>query len=347
MRCLASLAVGGALVLAGCATVEDVPPLRTGTGRAGPLLGVAVKDSHYIQRHPDYARAVADHFDVVVSENHFKMAHVWKGPREYDFAEADWLVDWAAQNGQLVRGHTLLWHESVPDFLRDLPPHEVRDLVRDYITAFVSRYRGKIWQWDVVNEALANPADGGPPLRDTFWLATLGPDYIADAFRWAHAADPSARLYYNDYRMEFPGPKADAARELVRTLRAAGVPVHGVGWQSHFDHHERPVPGVLANARRLQASGLEVGITEFDAAIPLSWGVSRGELASQADCYSAFLALAREGGFSTFTLWGLHDGVSWLPRFTKGKKGAALLFDRHLAPKPAFHAVAESIRSSP
>jgi endo-1,4-beta-xylanase len=231
-----------------------------------------------------------------------------------------------------VRGHTLVWHSQVADWVTEARCKDAETILRDHITAVVGHFRGKVFAWDVVNEGLAE--DGA--LRDTFWLRCIGPDYIEKAFRWAHAADPKTELFYNDYGIERPGPKAERAFELVRDLKAKGAPIDGIGLQMHLDRI--PVDVFLAGyMRRIAGLGLDVHMTEMDVRLPEPAG--SGALALQADAYRmAMRRCAQARNCTAFLTWGVSDRHSWIPDFFDGY-GSALLFDRNYQPKPAFTAV--------
>ena len=209
-------------------------------------------------------------------------------------------------------------------------------LLGQYILTTDGRYRGRVTAWDVVNEAVAD--DG--TLRDTIWLRAIGPEYIALAFRWAHEADPQARLYYNDYGAEGSGVKADAVHALLRDLRDEGVPVHGVGLQMHVTLGWHPSPrDVARNARRLAALGLEVAITEMDVRIGDGTGSRDERLQVQADLYRAMAEACRSSGACHgFTTWGVTDRHDWVEG-TLRTEDAPWLFDANDEPKPALHAL--------
>lgn len=185
----------------------------------------------------------------------------------YDWAAADRLVGFAKKNGQLVRGHTLVWHNQLPAWLDedDVTPAELRKILHRHITDQVTHFKGRIWQWDVVNEAF----DDDGTLRDSIWLRKLGPGYIADAFRWAHEADPKARLFINDHNIEGVNAKSTALYELVGTLRKQHVPVHGVGIQGHLAVQYSAPHDIADNMLRFDRLGLGTAITEADVRIPL------------------------------------------------------------------------------
>ena len=196
-----------------------------------PVLGAAVNWAR-LQAPGPYQRLFLAHFHALTPENEFKMEALSPAPGRLDFSQADAIMRWADVHGIPVHGHTLVWAQQLPGWLtsRTWSRAELRDVLRWYVTCVVRHFRGRVATWDVVNEPLAD--DGS--LRPNVWRRVLGPAYLALALRWAHAADPAARLLVNDYGIERSGPKADGMARLLRALRAARVPVDGVGLQSHL-----------------------------------------------------------------------------------------------------------------
>ncbi|MFN2166330.1 MAG: endo-1,4-beta-xylanase, partial [Anaerolineae bacterium] len=226
-------------------------------------------------------------------------------------------------------------HNQLPGWLTggSFSSAELKSILKDHITTEMSRYKGKIYAWDVVNEAFNE--DG--TWRESIWYTGIGEEYIADALTWAHEADPAAKLYLNDYDVEAIGPKSDAWYNLIKSLQAAGVPIDGMGFQGHFDL-QYPFPTDMAqNMQRFADLGLDVAITELDVRVETP--ATEADLATQADYYKqateACLAVKSCVGI---TLWGFTDKYSWVP-FTFPGKGAACLWDAKLAPKPALTAV--------
>jgi len=306
--------------------------LRQLAAPRGLSIGAAV-GAQPLRDDAAYRTVLAREFNMVVAENEMKFGPLCPQPAQYDFTNADTIVAFAAQHGMTVRGHTLVWHQQLPAWLEQgtQTPAQVKALLKQHIQTVVGRYRGRIAMWDVVNEAFE---DNGPALRNSFWLKTLGPEYIAWAFQWAHAADPAAQLVYNDFGIEGLNAKSSAALALVTHLKAAGVPIHAVGMQMHI---EPVLPfQLVTNIARFTQAGLQVQFTEVDVQLPMP--AQPAALAQQADIYRALLETALATGVKTFVMWGFTDQRSWVPHFFKGK-GAALPFDEHLLPKPAYAAL--------
>jgi endo-1,4-beta-xylanase len=282
-----------------------------------------------------YARTLVREFNAITPENAMKWDRIHPFERRWNFDPADQLVEFAAAHRMRIHGHTLVWHRQLAPWLTPaLSRGEVVRALASHVETLVGRYAGRIAAWDVVNEAVA---DDGRRLRDTFFLRTYGAGYIAEAFRLAHAADPGARLYYNDYGAEGAGPKSDAVYALVRHLLDEGVPVHGVGLQMHLRATSPPEPAAItANVARLRALGLEVRISEMDVRIRR---VRQDDpLARQRLVYrDAIAACVGTSGFTDVTFWGVTDAHSWIHRAFG--KDAPLLFDRDYAPKPAYFGV--------
>lgn len=306
--------------------------------RRGLRLGTAVDDGA-LRNEADYRRALARQFNMVEPENVMKWAIIHPGPHRYDFTAADRLVAFARRHRMTLRGHNLAWNVQNPDWLEH--GHFSRDqaisILRDHIHTVVGRYRGKIAQWDVVNEAL----DAAGRYTDNPWLRAIGPDYIAMAFRFAHEADPRADLYYNDYDLTYPGPKADRILGLVAGLKQAGVPIDGLGVQFHVVPGTVSVSGVAEQMLRVRRLGLDYAITEFDVALRLP--PTPAELRQQADITGGLLRTCLAArNCRTFNLWGFTDRHSWIPQFFPGF-GAATPTDGQLRPKPAWVAVVDAL----
>jgi len=313
--------------------------LRQLAQKAGIRIGTAV-DSDALANEAPYTQKVATEFSSVTPENVMKWDTIEPARGTYNFTQGDRLVAFAQAHGQLVRGHNLLWHNQLPSWLTggDFSATELRDILHQHITAEVSHFKGKIWQWDVVNEAFND--DG--TLRDDLWLQKLGPGYIADAFRWAHEADPKAALYINDYNIEGVNAKSTALYDLVAQLRKQGVPVQGVGIQGHLDV-KYPAPHDIAdNMARFDKLGVQTAITEADVRITLP--ASATDVEAQNEAYQTLM----EGCLLTkhctdFTVWGFTDKYSWVPGVFTGE-GQANIYDENYQPKSAYTALSQDLK---
>ncbi len=303
--------------------------------RVGTAIGVPQLDTD-----PEHLTVAAREYSSVTPENAMKWDQIHPERDRYDFAAADRTVAFALANKMMVRGHTLVWHQQNPAWLTDgiFTRDELIQILHDHIATVVGHFRGRVKQWDVVNEVI----DGDGRLRDNLWLRGIGPEYIGMAFEFAHEADPRARLSINDYLSETLTPKSDGVFNTARLLRALGVPVHGIGIQMHrFLVLSEPASEIEANFRRISDAGIDVYITEMDVAILLP--ADAEELANQAvvyaDVVTACLHVRRCRGITT---WGFTDRYSWIPSFFPGF-GAALPFDESLRPKPAYTAIARAL----
>lgn len=310
-------------------------PLRVSAANRNLLMGAAVAaEPLRVDKH--YASTLAREFDAVTPENAMKWDTIHPEQDRYDFGPADSIVSFARVHGMAVRGHTLVWYRQVPSWVTDRSwtRAELERVLHDHIRTVVGHYRGKVAQWDVVNEAI----DHEGKLRDSVWTRVIGPSYIDLAFKWAHEEDPGAKLFYNDYDIEFPGAKATAVRALVRGLKARGVPIDGVGIQAHELTVRPPSRTELEAALRSYANlGLDVAITELDVGTFLP--ATAKKLDEQGRIYDnvlgACLAVSR---CRTFVTWGFTDKYSWIPGALPGF-GDALPFDASYAPKPALAAL--------
>ncbi len=327
-RCAA--AVIATLVATGLLTVatsaEAAGGLKDITNR---YVGSAVPASA-LANEPDYRAVLTREFDNFTPENEMKWGVVEPARGQYDWSGADAIVGYARQHGKTVRGHTLVWHSQLPDWVGGLSAADLRTAVRQHIATEMTRYRGKIRAWDVVNEAFND--DG--TRRASVFQQKLGDGYIADAFRSARAADSTAKLYINDYNTEGLNAKSDALYNLVRTLKRQGVPIDGVGFQTHLSIQYGFPDGMRANLARFAALGVDVAITEADVRIPLP--ADSAKLATQASYFKqAWDACQAVSRCVEFTTWGFTDRHSWVSGTFPGE-GAACLFDTNLKPKPAY-----------
>jgi endo-1,4-beta-xylanase len=312
--------------------LSDGVPLSRLAERTGRFYGTAIVLEELGSNAP-YTQVARTQFNMVTPGNAMKWETTEPSPGVFNFGPGDQVVAFARQNGDRVRGHTLVWHSQLPAWVSALPPDQVRPAMRNHITKEAGHYRGQLDAWDVVNE----PFNEDGTFRQTPFYNAMGVDYIADALRTARAADRKAKLYLNDFNIEGINAKSDAMYDLARSLKARHVPLDGIGIQGHLILGQ--VPSTMrANIARFAALGLDVAITELDIRMDLP--VTDAKLAQQADEYATVvascLAVRRCVGV---TQWGVGDLDSWIPPFFPGQ-GAALPFDESYLPKPAYAAIA-------
>ena len=344
----------------------DAPSLRQAS--AGLFaIGAGISDQ-IPQRTNDWA-LLTNQFTIVTPENCMKPAAVQPVEGEFNFTQADAFVDFAERHQLKIVGHCLVWAKddrTPPWFYRDGEKPASRELLlqrmRRHIETEAGRYRGRIAEWDVVNEALD---DGTNYLRPSGWEKACGEDFIAAAFEAAHQADPKALLIYNDYNNESAAKRQKLIR-LVRSLRAKNVPLHAIGLQGHYELDRVPFADLEATLVAVRELGVKVVVSELDIdVIPRSkwWaegGKYRDEMAKfnpytngcpadilqrQAGQYAQLFRLFRKHAdvVARISFWDLHDGQSWLNHFPWTRVNYPLLFDREGTPKPAFDAVVEAL----
>jgi endo-1,4-beta-xylanase len=312
----------------------QIDPLRDGARAAGKKVGAAVQSGYLADGR--YTTVLARHFNYLTAEYEMKWATIEPTQGVRSFAAGDNIVGYGQANGMEIKGHTLIWHGSAPGWLNGLSPADFRAAFETHIRAVGEHFRGRVYAWDVVNEAVA---DSGTGLRDTIFRQKLGDSYIADAFRLAHEADPQALLFYNDYGGEGLNAKSDRIYDLVSGLKAQGVPIDGVGLQMHVTAWNPPSDSAVAsNMRRLAGLGLLVNISEMDVRIRDLPGTTQSKLDGQKSVYKSLVAACvAEPKCDAVTFWGFTDAHSWID----SQYGAddPLLFDEQYAPKPAFYGV--------
>jgi endo-1,4-beta-xylanase len=359
------------LVLAGCSntkkattTSSDVLSLRE-VFKDDFAIGAALSAAQIEEKDTGAARLVPVQFNAISPENIMKAEIIHPEWNRYNFDLADKIVAYGKKHGMQVNGHTLIWHSQLPAFVRRINDADsVRRFFTDHITTVASRYDGKIYSWDVVNEALNE--DG--TLRRSIFLQKLGEDYIVEAFRLAQKAAPNTKLYYNDYNIEQPKKRAGAIA-IIKKIQAAGVRIDGVGIQGHWHMDNPPLENIEQSIKEFAALGIEVMFTELDlSALPNPRGRVNSADISQTAQYNETinpytksfpdsaqqklgkayedifrLFLKYKDNISRITFWGVDDGQSWLNDFpVRGRTNHALLFDRKFQPKPAFYRVIET-----
>jgi endo-1,4-beta-xylanase len=332
-----ALAATGAVVGAVPASAAAATTLKAAAVADGRYFGTALTDGNLSD---STLLGVADaQFDMVTPGNEMKWDTTEPSNGSYNFGPGDQIVSYASSHGMRVRGHNLVWQNQLPSWVSSLPSNQVQGAMEAHITTEVTHYKGEVYSWDVVNE----PFNGdGSFVADAFYNA-MGSGYIADALRTAHAADPNAKLYLNDYNIEGENAKSNAMYNLAQSLLAQGVPLGGIGFESHFIVGQVP-SDMQANMQRFANLGLDVAVTELDDRIQLP--ASSAALQQQATDYGNVvkdcLAVSRCVGVSQ---WGVGDPDSWIPGTFPGW-GAATMFDQNYQPKPSFNAALAALGGS-
>ncbi|HTQ27023.1 MAG TPA: endo-1,4-beta-xylanase [Puia sp.] len=302
----------------------------------------------------DEAVLIAKQFNSLTPENAMKMGPIHPKEHEYNWKDADSIVAFAERHGMRVRGHNLCWHEQTPGWLfvndaGDTVSKEVLlQRLKDHISTVVKRYKGRIYAWDVVNEAISdNPHEF---LRNSAWYRICGDDFIIKAFEYAHAADPDAILFYNDYNTERPEKTARVYR-LLKQLLDAGVPVQGIGVQGHWSVYEPDRSALVDAIQKFASLGLQVQITELDVSVYKWEKNSRARMPGEQDQFTPELERAQAEKYKMIfdvfrkyrhnitgvTFWNISDRHTWLDHYpVSGRKNYPLLFDTHLQPKKAY-----------
>lgn len=299
--------------------------LQAAAAESGRYFGTAIAANKLSET--AYTTIANREFNMVTAENEMKLDATEPNQNQFNFTNGDRIVSWARSNGKQVRGHTLAWHSQQPGWMQNMSGSALRSAMLNHVTQVATHYRGQIHSWDVVNEAFQ---DGSSGARRDSNLQRTGNDWIEAAFRAARAADPNAKLCYNDYNTDdWSHAKTQAVYNLVRDFKARGVPIDCVGFQSHFNA-QSPVPSnYQTTLSSFAALGVDVQITELDI---------EGSGSAQADNYrrvvQACLAVSRCTGIS---VWGVRDSDSWRA------SGTPLLFDGNGNKKAAYTATLDAL----
>jgi len=291
-----------------------------------------------------YNKILYGQFNGIVAGNEMKMYAIHPAIDVYNFAKGDILVDVAESYNMYARGHTLIWHSQTPDWFEegDFTRDSLLKIMEDHITTIVTHYKGKIKEWDVVNEVI----DGEGNLRESKWYNVIGSDYIDSAFVWAHRADPDAVLIINDYGIAGLNSKSDGLFKLVNNLLERKIPVHGVGFQAHLTSNDINFLSVKKNIERFNELGLLTNFTEVDLKIPASDFNSDAAWETQAKDYGKLLSMMLSNPLSKcFMVWGFSDNDSWIPDHTNNAYGQACIYDFIYRPKPAYYAMLDTLKA--
>jgi endo-1,4-beta-xylanase len=357
-----ALAIGslGLSGLAGVAPAAEAAGLAA-AWRDAFRIGVAVSNQTLDNQIAADLDLIAREFNSVTAENAMKWGVIRPDGVNWKWDRADRLVEFAARRGMYVLGHTLVWHSQVPASVFNgadgsrLSRDALLGRMQEHIATLVGRYKGRVQAWDVVNEAV----DEGNGWRRSPWLQIIGEDFMEQAFRYARAADPAAKLLYNDYNMHNPQKRAFLVK-VLRDYLDRGVPIDGVGLQGHLGLDYPDLEEWERSIAAYVAMGLEIHVTELDIDVlpspyqqsaeisnrfayspendPWPQGLPDAVQEKLADRYEqVFRILLRyRKNVKRVTFWGLHDGVSWKNDFPiRGRTNYPLLLDRNMKPKPA------------
>ncbi len=314
--------------------------LRYFADKQDRCIGACVRDQFFnFDTTLLYIQTLKHEFNMVVAENRMKFFEIESSPGVFNFVGPDSLIQFAEENNMQVRGHCLVWHAALPSwvetgkFTRD----SLLKIMERHITTIVTHYKGRIREWDVVNEAIDPYGDG---LRSGKWKNVIGPDYIDSAFVYAHRADPDALLFYNDFETEDMGKKSEAVYRLVNDLLKRGVPIDGVGIQCHLISNSINFSEIDSNIQRYAALGLTVNITELDIMIQKAASLITDEdFKQQALQYGMLMHIfLKNDNCKNFLMWGFTDKESYL-----GSKCNAYIFDSSYHAKPAYFALRDTL----
>jgi len=361
MLCIAGLMATGCSSTKKNATAKSTASLKE-VFKNDFGIGTALNAAQIEERDPRAAVLIPQQFNMATPENIMKAEIIHPQWDTYNFDMADKMVAYCKKNGIRINAHTLVWHSQLPAFARRIRDVDsFRAFFTNHIATVAGRYDGKVYSWDVVNEALNE--DG--TMRKSVFLQKLGDDFVTEAFRLAQSAAPNTQLYYNDYNNEQPAKRAGCIA-LIKKIQAAGVRIDGVGIQGHWHLGKIPLKDIEESLVQYSALGIKVMFTELDIEVlqrnfqgadvsqrmnnaaslnPYPNGLPDSLQQRLASDYAALFALflKHKDKIARVTFWGVNDGQSWLNGWpVPGRTNYPLLFDRNFEPKPAFYKVIET-----
>jgi len=328
------------LLNAGC---SKKAPIRKAADKHGLVFGTAITAGDIFD--PEMKEFIASHFNLIVPENTMKWVNIRPTKQFWNWSDMDKMVNFAEENDIIIKGHPLIWDEQTPPFVNGVKTREdALALVVEHVTEIMTRYKGRIQIYDVVNE----PFDEDGSMLDTFWYRTCGTEFIDVAFKTAREVDPDAELILNEFNNEFAGhPKSDGMYEFVKGMVERGVPIDGIGIQMHIMAESYfNAEALQENIQRYADLGLTVSFTEIDVRIKNP--VTEEKEAEQIVAYRGLMeaALANENA-KHFVVWGFADSRSWIPRAFPGY-GSAHLFENANEPrnpKVVFHEIESVLKN--
>ena len=304
-------------------------------------IGYAVDYGNLIND-ANYAKIATKQFNSVTAENAFKAEYLAPLEGTYNFREADSIVAFAKRNNQRIHGHTLIWHQQIPNWIKEFNgnSNDWELLFKNYIQTVVLHFKNKVNAWDVVNEAFNE--DG--TLRNSIWKEKLGSSYIEKAFKYVQEVDNNVLLFYNDYNLELNTTKRNAVIQLLNNLRLKGVKVNGIGLQMHINTSTPELTQIVSAIKQVEDNHYQLHISELDISVnPLAKDIlftpdlaskQAALLAGIIQQYNQINKVYQYG----ITFWGITDRYSWI-RSYYNRIDFPLLYDDNYLPKPAYCAV--------
>ncbi|UWY27708.1 endo-1,4-beta-xylanase [Flavobacterium sp. TR2] len=361
MKCIKPYLVAVTTLLAvSCTSQKETASLKDAY-KDDFYIGTALSVDQIEEKDKKVDSLIRKEFNAITAENIMKSMFTHPQKDKYDFTLSDKFVAYGEKNKMFIHGHTLIWHSQLAPWMEKIADSiEMKAFMQDHITTIVSKYKGRINSWDVVNEALNE--DG--TLRQSVFLKALGEKYLVNAFKLAAKADPKAELYYNDYNIEEPAKRAGAIA-LIKKIKAEGGKVYGVGIQGHWRLESPSIEEIEKSILEYSALGLKVAFTELDITVlPNPWDLKGADVNQKfegnakmnpyperlpdsvqtqlAERYASIfkLFLKHKDKISRVTFWGVHDGQSWLNDWPiKGRTNYPLPFDKQLKHKPAYDSI--------
>ncbi len=330
-------------LMVGSVTVNAATPTGTRLKDVQSRVMVGTEfSSGFYNNDSTFFNTATPEFNLVTAENCMKWDALEPSQNSFNFGEADKLLSWANTNKYKVHGHTFVWHNQAPSWLQNLSASAMESALNNHIDKVMGHYKGQIPIWDVANEVFEENGS----YRNSFWYRTMGKSFIEKAFIRARAADPSAKLVYNDYNLEYTGAKSNAAYEMLKDFKSRGIPVDGIGFQMHLDiQYGIDYTDFAKNMQRFADLGLEIYVTEMD--VRVSSNTNSTELQTQASYYKNIIEKCMaQPAVKAIQFWGFTDKYSWVPGTFSGRDNA-LLFDKSYNPKPAYYAVQAALATAP
>lgn len=355
---LFAIIIAAIVISCGGAENDPVPtpippsPAKTLKETASFPIGMIVSANKLNGSNNNFTTLLNKEFNSVTAENDMKMGAIFTGPNTYDFSKGDAIVAYAKANGMRVHGHALVWHSSIPTWLKNFAgtDAEFEAQVKGYIKATVAHFalekttsgKSVVESWDVVNEAFTDGAYAGP-------FYTRIPNYLSKCYTWAREADANVKLFYNDYNLEIQESKVTEVINMVNSFKANSTPIDGIGLQMHVDYATTNMATLATNLTTLQSTGLLIHFSELDMTVnkdKVLTALSQDRAIAQKAKYKEIAVLYKTIPVSQrfgISFWGLRDTDSWLLSFHNNPNEWPLLFDANYGYKAAYNGFLEGL----